>query len=296
MEFMERIKKMIPDAETLLEINQEWKSIRVNTLKIDRDSLLKRLEGKFEIKEMPWYENGFFIKDEDNIAKTEEYYLGYYYIQEASSMLPPLVMDLQQKDFVFDLCAAPGSKTTQIAMMLENTGLIIANDIKLKRIRALTHNIQKSGATNCIVTNYDARLFYKTGLKAEKILLDVPCTASGKIIKKKDIPEKWSYGRVKSLAGLQKKLVESAYKCLERNGIIIYSTCSLEPEENEEVIDFAVEKLGMEVEKINLKNIKIRRGVKEWNDKKFEWWNKVIRIWPQDNKTEGFFICKLRKF
>ena len=131
MEFIERIKKMIPDAEALLEVNQEWKSIRVNTLKIDRDSLFERLEEKFEIREMPWYENGFFIKDEDNIAKTEEYYLGYYYIQEASSMLPPLVMDLQQKDFVFDLCAAPGSKTTQIAMMLENTGVIIANDVKL---------------------------------------------------------------------------------------------------------------------------------------------------------------------
>lgn len=291
--FEERIRKMIPDADKLFKATQEWKSIRVNTLKIDREKLLRRLEKNFEIKEMPWYENGFFIKG--NISKTTEYYLGYYHIQEASSMLPPLAMNLEKKEKVIDLCAAPGSKTTQIAMIMENTGILFANDINLKRIRALTHNIQKSGAINCVVTNYDGRYFYKTGVKASKILIDAPCTASGKIIKNKKVVEDWSLVRVKRMSKLQKKLIEGAFKCLEKEGIIVYSTCSLEPEENEEVIDFAIKKFGMEMEKIEFKNIKTRKGIKEWNGKKFEGMEKAIRIWPHDNLTEGFFICKLRK-
>lgn len=292
--FRERIEQMISDADAFFAAEQKWKSIRANTLKISREELLERLREKYEIKEMPWYENGFFIKGED-IAKNIEYYLGYYHIQEAASMLPPLVMELERKDFIIDLCAAPGSKTTQLAMMMENSGIIIANDISISRIRALTHNIQKAGAANCIITNYDARYFDKTGLKADKILLDAPCTASGKIIKNKKMIEKWKYWRVKKMARLQKALIKAACNCLTKNGILVYSTCSVEPEENEEVIDYALQRFDIEVEKIELKGIKIRHGIKEWNGKKFEWATKAIRVWPQDNNTEGFFICRLRK-
>ncbi len=293
--FRERIARMIPDADAFFSAEQKWKSIRVNTLKISREELLERLRERYEIKEMPWYENGFFIKGE-NIAKNIEYYLGYYHIQEAASMLPPLVMEVGQHEFIIDACAAPGSKTTQLAMMMENRGVIIANDANISRIRALTHNIQKAGAANCIITNYDARYLNKAGIKAAKILLDAPCTASGKIIKNKRMIEKWKYWRVKKMARMQKALIRGLAECLEKGGILVYSTCSVEPEENEEVIDYAVEKCNLEVEKATLKGIKTRYGLKEWNGKKFEWYDKVIRIWPQDNLTEGFFICKLRKY
>ena len=292
--FRERIARMISDANAFFTAEQEWKSIRVNTLKISKDALLKRLQERYEIKEMPWYENGLFIKGE-NIAKSIEYYLGYYHIQEAASMLPPLAMDVGEEDFVIDMCAAPGSKTTQLAMMMGNRGTIIANDVSISRIRALTHNIQKAGAANCIITNYDGRYLDKVGLKSSKILLDAPCTASGKIIKNKKMIEKWKYWRIKKMARMQKALIRAAAACLEKDGTLVYSTCSVEPEENEEVIDYAIEKCGLEVEKIELKGIKTRYGLKEWNGKKFEWYDKVIRIWPQDNLTEGFFICKLRK-
>jgi len=289
----ERVAKMIPDADAFFSAKQEWKSIRVNTLKIDRDKLLRRLQERYEIKEMPWYENGFFIKGE-NIAKNMEHYLGYYHIQEAASMLPPLVLQ-PEKDFIIDACAAPGSKTTQLAMMMNNGGVIVANDVSISRIKALTHNIQKAGATNCIITNYDARYLYKIGIKASKILIDAPCTASGKIIKDKRMAEKWKYWRVKKMSRLQKALIRGAYECLQDDGIIIYSTCSIEPEENEEVIDYALQHFNLEIEKISIHGIKTRHGIKEWNGKKFEWFDKVVRIWPQDNLTEGFFICKLRK-
>lgn len=292
--FEERIKMMIGDAKKLFQATQEWKSIRANILKIDSEKLYERLKEKFDIKRIPWYENGFFVKGE--IAKSIEYYLGYYHIQEASSMLPPLVIEAEKNDRIVDLCAAPGSKTTQMAMHMENGGIIIANDVNIKRIRALVHNIQKSGVMNCIVTNYDGRYFWKSGFKANKILLDAPCTASGKIIKNKKIIEKWNYKRILKMSRLQKKLMEGAYRCLEKGGTIVYSTCSLEPEENEEVIDYAVNSFNLEMERIDIKGIKIRRGIKEWNGRKYEDMDKVIRIWPHDNLTEGFFICKLRKY
>ena len=285
---------MISDADAFMEARQEWRSIRVNTLKIDRDELMERLQERYEIKEMPWYENGLFIKGE-NISKNMEYYLGYYHIQEAASMIPPLLLNPEKNEIVIDLCAAPGSKTTQMAMMMENYGIIIANDSNPIRLKALTHNIQRAMATNCIVTNYDGRYMDKTGIKADKILLDAPCTASGKTIKDKKLLERWNYGRIRKMSALQKSLIRAACNLLEEDGILVYSTCSIEPEENEDVIDYAIKKFDMEVEKASLKGIKTREGIKEWDGKEYEWASKAIRIWPQDNSTEGFFICRLRK-
>lgn len=292
--FEKRIRTMIPDAEKLFSVIQEWKSIRANTLKIDRDELLERLLEKFEIKEMPWYENGFFIKGD--ITKTLEYYLGYYHVQEAGSMLPPIALSPDKKDCIIDMCAAPGSKTTQMAMMMENTGTIFANDVNTKRLRALAHNIQKCGAANCIIINYDGRFLWKIGIEANKILLDAPCTASGKIIKSKRVIENWSYGRVIKMSKLQKKLIESAYECLQKDGLLVYSTCSLEPEENEEVIDYAIKNFNFEAEEFGIKGIKSRKGIKKWNGREYEGAEKAMRVWPHDNLTEGFFICKLRKY
>lgn len=284
---------MIDDADELFKAEQKLKSIRVNTLKISRDEIYERLSEKFEVREMKWYENGFFVDGE--VSKTIEHYLGYYYIQEASSMLPPLALELDKNDFVLDLCSAPGSKATQMAMIMENKGCIIANDISMDRLKALTHNIQKSGALNCIITNYDARNFYKTGLKFDKILLDAPCTASGKILKNERISENWNYRRVRYMSGLQKRLIKSAFYCLKEGGVVVYSTCSLEPEENEEVIDYALKNFDFEAEKVYFRGIKTRKGIKKWEDKEYEGAEKAIRIWPHDNLTEGFFICRLRR-
>ena len=284
---------MIPDADAFMKAEQEWKSIRVNTLKIEKEALMERLQGRYEVREMPWYENGLFIKGDD-ISKNREYYLGYYHIQEAASMLPPLALQ-PEEEMVLDMCAAPGSKTTQMAMMMEDGGIIIANDVNPIRLKALTHNIQRAMATNCIVTNYDGRYMDRIGIKVDKVLLDAPCTASGKIIKDKRLLEKWNYGRIRYMGSLQKALMGAACRMLDEGGVLVYSTCSIEPEENEDVIDYAIHRFNMEVEKVHLKGIKTREGIKEWNGKTYEWASKAIRVWPQDNLTEGFFICRLRK-
>jgi len=293
--FLERLKKMMPDYEKFLLHHDEWKSIRINTIKISKEKLIEKLD--FEIKEIPWYEYGLWVKGD--ISHTLEYYLGYYHIQEAGSMIPPLFLlkdeqDASKKSIIIDACAAPGSKTTQLAMMNEKA-TIIANDVNLKRIRALVHNIQKAGAKNVIVTNYDARKLYHLGIEADYILLDVPCTASGKIPKKDSILKKWNYGRIKAMSKKQKKIIEGAYHSLKKGGVMVYSTCSIEPEENEEVIDYAIKNFNLEIEEVKIDGLKTRRGIRRWEGKEYEA-EKCSRIWPQDNQTEGFFICRLRKF
>jgi NOL1/NOP2/sun family putative RNA methylase len=298
--FEEKYKKILGNEYKKLEaciFVKPKKAIRVNTIKISREKLLKKLkEREIKLKQIPWYKDGFFVESEKGIAKTLEYFLGYYYIQEASSMIPPLILDPKEGEKVLDLCAAPGSKTTQIAMLMKNSSLIVANDDNLERIKALRINLQKMGVKNCIVTYERGENFWKHEIKFDKVLVDAPCSGSGKIISSFSSINLWSQTNVKKLSILQKKLVFSASKCLKENGILVYSTCSMDPEENEEVVDFCVKKLGLSVEKIEMKKLNYREGILEWDGKKFdESVKNAMRIFPFDNFTEGFFICKLRK-
>lgn len=268
------------------------KYFRVNTLKISVSKFKKTVN--WDIEPLKWYREGFSIYDKD-IGNSIEHKLGYIYIQDASSMIPPLVLSPNENDSVLDLCAAPGSKTTQIACMMNNNGSIIANDKDYKRICALSANLQRCGVMNTATTIMRGEMFWKYGLKFNKILLDAPCSATGAIISNSRILETWSIKLTLSMSRLQKQLITSAKKCLDDNGIIVYSTCSLEPEENEEVIDFAIKNLNLKPVKIKLKNINYREALLSWQGKKYN--SKVkycIRIYPHDNHSEGFFICKLR--
>ncbi|MEM5836133.1 MAG: RsmB/NOP family class I SAM-dependent RNA methyltransferase [Candidatus Aenigmatarchaeota archaeon] len=298
--FEEKYRKMLDEEYEKLKaclFVKPKKAIRVNRIKISREELVERLRKKgMKLEQIPWYEDGFFVENGKDIGKTLEYFLGYYYIQEASSMIPPIILDPKPKEKVLDLCAAPGSKTTQIAMLMKNSGVIVANDDNLERIKALRINLQKMGVKNCIVTQEKGENFWKYGIKFDKVLVDAPCSGSGKIISSFSSIKLWSQANVKRLSSLQKKLLYSASKCLKENGVLVYSTCSLDPEENEEIIDFCVKNLDLTVEKIEMKNLNYREGILEWEGKKFdESVRKAMRIFPFDNFTEGFFICKLRK-
>jgi NOL1/NOP2/sun family putative RNA methylase len=300
-EFEKRYKEILGDEYEELEKvlkNRIPKSFRINTLKISKKEILPRLEEKgWKLKQVPWVENGYWVDaPAEVLTKTIEYYLGYYYIQEAASMIPPLILEPKPGEIILDLFAAPGSKTTQIAEMMKNSGVVVANDYKLKRIKALAANVQKFGAINCVITCSDARDFWKYGLRFNKILFDVSCSGSGSIVTTWRIMKEWSLQRIKMMSKYQKFLLASAVKCLNKDGILVYSTCSMEPEENEENIDFAVKKLGLSVEKVKVKNLKYRNGLLEFNGKNFdESVANAIRIFPHENMTEGFFICKLRK-
>lgn len=270
-------------------------SIRVNTLKISVEEMKEEFSGKYEMEQIPWIREGFWIKTEDILTKTAEYSNGHFFSQNASSMIPPLVLDPKEGEKILDVSAAPGSKTTQMAAMMKNDGKIIANDVSRSRIKALKTNLKMCGVTNTVVMQHRGEIFWKTGLKVRKILLDAPCTGTGTMNPR--ILRQTSLSSIKRMSKLQKKILLSMKKCLQENGIIVYSTCSLEPEENEAVADFAVRKLDLSVEKINLEIPEefLVQPILNWDGKKFdESVKNCLRVVPTE-KTEGLFVCKLRK-
>ncbi len=274
----------------------ERKSIRVNTLKISVTELKKRLKD-WKLEQVPWCKEGFFIEHKDqrrDIGNLLEHTLGYIYVQEASSMLPAVVLDPQPGDKVLDACAAPGSKTTQIAAMMKNKGIIVANEISTKRMQALGINLQRCGATNVVKTLMDASRL--DGQQFDRILVDAPCSGLGTIRKSFSCLEDWNIKLITSLTNIQKGLINAAYRNLKKGGTVVYSTCTIEPIENEGIVDYVLSKYSdMQLQNIKL-NIKRSPAVLEWENKKFNSEvKKCLRIYPQDNNTDGFFVAKFKK-
>ena len=274
------------------------RSIRVNTIKISINDLKKRLEKNWHLEQIPWCKEGFYIehikKERRDIGNLIEHSLGYFYTQEAASMIPPLVLEPKEDEVVLDMAASPGSKTTQIAALMKNEGLLVANDYTIERMKPLSINLQRCGITNCIITLMQGQWF--KNLEFDKILVDAPCSGTGTIRKSLKTLRIWNPNMVKRLSITQKQLIETAFNTLKQNGTLVYSTCSLEPEENEAVIDFLVNKYkNVTIEPIKL-NIKRSEPILEFENKKYnEEIKNCLRIWPQDNDTEGFFVSKIRK-
>ena len=270
-------------------------SIRTNSLKISSEDLKKKLENKgWSLEVLKFYEDGFFLNTVDNPSKTIEHSLGYYFIQNASSMVPPLVLDPKEDEIILDLAASPGAKTTEIAMIMKNNGAIIANDIRHDRIKALRGNIQRCGVVNTVVTKTWGEGYYKTGLKFDKILIDAPCSATGLFSPR--ILKSTSENTLRTLSNIQRRILSSAAQMLNKDGILVYSTCSLEPEENEANIDYAEKNLNLQPEEIKIKGLDFQHPLKEWDNSKFSPGASFsVRIIPSE-QMEGFFVCKMRKF
>ncbi len=275
------------------------KSIRVNTLKIDVDSLVRRLSKDWNLEPVLWCKEGFFIEHKGgrlDVGNTMEHALGYYYVQEAASMIPPIVLDPQPGDVVLDMAAAPGSKTSQMAQYMENKGLIVANDVKGQRLAALGLNLQRVGAFNNVVTLMQGQNFSRSDILFDRVLLDAPCSGTGTIRKSPKTITMWNPDMVKRLSRMQKKLIMTAWDVLKPGGTLVYSTCSLEPEENEGTVSFLLENApDARMLEIDLP-IKRTDPVLEFDGKKFHpEVHNCLRLWPQDNDTEGFFVAGIRK-
>src|SRR3989344_2232209 len=275
------------------------KSIRVNTLKISVKDCIKRLEKDWILEPVPWCKEGFYIEHKNgrlDVGNTIEHTLGYYYVQEAASMLPPLALNPQPGELVLDVAAAPGSNTSQMAQMMENQGLIVANDVKGDRLASLGINLQRTGVSNTVITLMDGLYFAKSGMLFDKILLDAPCSGTGTIRKSPKTIMMWNPESIKRLVRLQQKLITMAWSILKPGGTLVYSTCSTEPVEDEGVIDFLLrEKSNARLENIDLP-LKKGNPVLEWDGKKYNpQVSKTLRLWPQDNDTEGFFVAKITK-
>lgn len=266
-------------------------SIRINTLKISHDELRERLhERGIVLSKIPYARDGFWIeKSRFRVSASPEHLQGLFYIQESASQLAVHALEPKPGELVLDMTASPGGKTTQIAQYMENKGCIIALDIK--NLDALNNNVERLGVENCITYQTNALDVKKLGLEFDKILLDAPC--SGNIIIEKDWYTKRSLQGIEKMSELQKNLLESGLGVLKKNGILVYSTCSLEPEENELVVDWALKKFNLAVEPVI--TIGSNGLVDVFGRKLSPEIKKTKRFWPNKTGTQGFFIAKLRK-
>jgi len=309
--YVERIKKIFDnekDFQEYLDILkvEPVKSIRCNTLKISIEDLKKKLEDKgWKIKQ-PFkdYPEVMIIESKlmpGEIGRAMEHLLGYYYVQELASMLPVMALQPQENEIVLDLCAAPGSKTTQMAAKMNNTGTIIANEVSMGRIKILANNTERCGVTNTIITKKEGAAlcekFKRDGITFDKILLDAPCSGEGTLRSTPKTYKMWNINTVRKLSSVQKNLFASAFEILNVDGEMIYSTCTHAPEENERIVNFALEKFG---DRIKIEIIKLpvstRPGITKWEEEKYSEDVKFsCRVYPQDNDTEGFFLAKFKK-
>ena len=309
-EFIEKMKKLLSQAdfEKYEKIIQEplLNSIRCNTLKISPEELKIKLEKKgWKIRQI-WenYSEVMIVENElppGELGRSIEHLLGYYYIQELASMLSAIALAPKKNELILDLCASPGSKTSQMASQINNSGTIIANDVKIERIKILASNLERCGVSNTIITREDGVALCEKlklqNLKFDKILLDAPCSGEGTMRSSPKTCLMWNPNTIKSLSKLQKKLFQKAFEILKEGGEIVYSTCTHAPEEDEEVVDFALKEFKdkIKIEKINLP-VKCREGITRWNNEEYDERVKFCaRIYPQDNNSEGFFVAKFKK-
>ncbi|MEM0006960.1 MAG: RsmB/NOP family class I SAM-dependent RNA methyltransferase [Candidatus Bathyarchaeia archaeon] len=266
-------------------------AIRVNAMNVKGVKILERLRGLgVELEEIPFLRGGYWVTRSDfSVGATVEYLLGYYSIQEAAAQIPAaLFTDLRGKT-VLDACAAPGGKTVQLADLMENTGVIVALDVDRRRLNALQNQLERCRVKNTIVYRLDARKASKLGLKFDRILLDVPC--SGNFVTDKGWFRRRTLADVKRNARLQREILAEAVKVLKEDGEIVYATCSLEPEEDELNIDWAVKNLGLKT--VEIECYGEEAPTKIFGKKLDDSVGNCRRIWP--GETQGFFVCKLKK-
>lgn len=273
------------------------RTIRVNTLKISvSDFKLRALEHNWLLTSVPWCSEGFWIEIKEErfpLGNSFEHLSGLCYIQEASSMMPvsALFHFFQQTELsvLLDAAAAPGSKTTQMAACMKNKGLIIANEFSSSRIKILHANVQRCGIKNVALTHFDAAVFGKWLPDTfDAILLDAPCSGEGTVRKDPLAMKNWSQDSILNIAAKQKELINNAFLALKENGILIYSTCTLSHEENQDICYFLKDEFSDAVEFLDLNSL-FPDANKSRTVEGF------LHIWPQIYNSEGFFVAAIKK-
>lgn len=272
------------------------RSIRVNTLKISVEDFLALVAPySWQLTPVPWCAEGFWIeRDDENavpLGSTAEHLSGLFYIQEASSMLPvaALFADGNPPERVMDVAAAPGSKTTQIAARMGNRGAILANEFSASRVKVLHANISRCGIHNVALTHFDGRVFGAALPEAfDAILLDAPCSGEGVVRKDPDALKNWSVESNLEIAATQRELIESAFHALRPGGTLVYSTCTLNRDENEDVCLWLKAQYPDAVEFLPLNDL-FASAQEAITPEGF------LHVFPQIYDCEGFFVARLRK-
>lgn len=276
------------------------KVVRINTLKLNRKDFL-RIAKKYSwsIESLKIFPSAFIVKnDEDNLVEnTSEYKKGLFYIQQASSLLPVIALAPEPDETVLDIGAAPGSKTTQMAQIMHNKGKIIAIDKSVERLQILRDALKRLSIKNVIPLLMDGLMLPKKYIqKFDKVLLDGPCSCEGIIRYKTHKLIEWKVSQIARFSSAQKRLIENGFCALRPGGILVYSTCTYAPEENEIVVDNLLKKYhNAKIIPISF-GVKTRSGIVAWGgrhlDKELV---NAVRIYPQDINSTGFFICKIKK-
>jgi len=299
--FIEQIQQIMPkhlDMDEFIAICKQplRRSIRVNTLKISVADFFARAQQKqWQLTPVPWCDTGFWITREEEdvpLGNTAEHMAGLFYIQEASSMMPVTALLWNNEHAlttVLDVAAAPGSKTTQIAAAMDNNGTLVANEFSASRVKVLHSNILRCGVRNIALTNFDGRVF--GGWLPEQfdsVLLDAPCSGEGAIRKDADAMANWSKASVVEIADTQKDLIESAFHALKPGGLMVYSTCTLNLEENQQVCHHLKATFGDAVEFEPLHDLfdGAQHAITEEG---------FLHVYPQIFDSEGFFVARIRK-
>lgn len=299
-DFLDLMRAALPDDAELqrfIAISQQplRRTLRVNTLKISvADFLAQTADYGWRLTPVPWCAEGFWIERDDEslpLGSVAEHLSGLFYIQEASSMLPVSALfdaapDAQR---VMDMAAAPGSKTTQMAARMGNRGAILANEFSASRVKVLHANISRCGVSNVALTHFDARVFgAATPEQFDAVLLDAPCSGEGVIRKDPDALKNWTLSSTETIAATQRDLIDSAFHALKPGGTLVYSTCTLNQIENQQVVAWLLARYPQAVEVLPLGDL-FPDAAQAATPEGF------LHVFPQLWDSEGFFVARLRK-
>ncbi|HHX18459.1 MAG TPA: NOL1/NOP2/sun family putative RNA methylase [Clostridium sp.] len=296
-DFLKKMKILLGDEEFKLFLKSYdypgHHGLRVNTLKISVEEFLKI--SPFHLKPIPWTKDGFYYSKDENPGKHPFYHSGLYYIQEPSAMFPGAVIDAKPGEYILDLCAAPGGKTVQMAAGMKGSGLLVANDISFERTKTLIKNIELFGVTNSIVTNdTPENLASKFPEFFDKILVDAPCSGEGMIRRDENAAKSLKKFNSNICSNMQRDILENAYKMLKPSGLLVYSTCTFSPEENEKIISSFLDKFS-DCQLVDIVKVGgIESGRPEWADGNSEFL-KTARLWPHRLDGEGHFTALIKK-
>ena len=304
--FLERLRHIIPSSRWDAVVNTFTRpkptTFRVNTLKASPRVVWEQLAAEgFQLQRVPWYSDATILRSGRlrELQETAWYRDGSIYVQSLSSMLPPIVLDPQPGEMVLDIAAAPGSKTTQMACLMRGEGRIIANDNNRVRFFKLRANLQQQSAKNVELALYDGAIFGRQRPETfHRVLADVPCTAEGRFLASE--PKSfgfWKPIKIREMVRKQKQLLASAILSLRSGGTLVYSTCTFAPEENEEIVHWALARWGevIALEPITLPFANWLPGLRRWDKHVFDpSIERARRILPTD-EMEGFFLARFRK-
>ena len=270
--------------------------VRVNTINASPEQARRALDEEGVGYEMVDWNSQLLRLDERGPGTSWPYFHGWLHGQEEVSALPAIALDPQPGEKIWDSCAAPGSKTTQLSAMMDDTGIVVGNDNNLGRLSALRHNAERLGVTNLAVTKQDGRNFSLKPFSFDafdRAIVDAPCSCEGTIRKNPDTLEQWTLNHVHSVAAIQKGILSRAIQATKPGGTVVYSTCTFAPEENEAVVDHVLETEDCDVVEFDCP-LESRPGVTEWKD---DVYNSSVenthRIYPHLNDTGGFYCAKL---